>query len=181
MPMRSTPMHLLLRRDTRGTAAIEFAIAGMLLVVGILNAVDLGLYEYQRMEVENAAQVGAQAAWKTCNDTSSMLPATQNCPGLTAAITAAVQSTSLGTGVSLTSGYPTEGYYCVNASGTLQSVGSLSSRPADCSAAGSATTSPGDYLQVGVTFRYASLFPGVTVMGAWGISSISATSWMRVG
>jgi Flp pilus assembly protein TadG len=181
MRMRSTPMLPLLRRDTRGTAAIEFAAASTLLVVGVLNAVDIGFYEYRRMEVENAAQVGVQAAWSTCNDTSSMLPATQNCPGLTAAITTAVQSTSLGTGVSLTSGYPAEGYYCVTSSGTMQSVGSLSSRPADCSAAGNANASPGDYLQVGVTLSYASLFPGVTVMGAWGISSISATSWMRLG
>jgi Flp pilus assembly protein TadG len=171
----------LFRRNARGTAAIEFAAASMVLVVGVLNAVDLGLYEYQRMEVENAAQVGAQAAWQTCNDTSSMLPATQNCPGLAAAITAAIQSTSLGTGVALASGYPAEGYYCVNSSGAMQSVGSLASRPADCSAVGSASTSPGDYLQVQVAFRYASLFPGVTVMGAWGISSISATSWMRLG
>src|ERR1700688_1725398 len=100
-----------LRCDTQGTAAIEFAGVAMLLAVGVLNAVDLGYYEYQRMEVENAAEVGAQIAWKTCYDQSSMLPATQNCPGLNTAITSAIQSTSLGTAVSLGSGYPAEGYY----------------------------------------------------------------------
>jgi Flp pilus assembly protein TadG len=171
----------LFRGDTRGTAAIEFAGASLLLVAGLLNAVDLGYYEHRRMEVENAAQVGAQQAWKTCNDVSSMLPATVKCAGLNAAITAAVQSTSLGTAVTLASGFPTEGYYCVNGSNALQSVGSLSSKPADCTAAGNPAASPGDYIQVGVTFTYAPLFPGVTVMSAWGITSITKTSWMRLG
>jgi Flp pilus assembly protein TadG len=181
MRRKPTALFLCFRRDDRGVAAIEFAAASLMLVVGVLNAVDFGYYMYQRMEVENAARVGAQAAWATCYDPSSMLPATQNCNGLTNAITTAIQSTSLGSNVSLTSGYPTEGYYCANASGMLQSVGSLANKPTDCSAAGSSTTSPGDYIQVGVGFPYAPLFPGVTVMGAWGISTISSTSWLRLG
>src|ERR1700686_5381576 len=101
------------RRDTRATAAIEFAAGGMVLVVSLLNAVDIGFYMYRRMEVENAAEVGAQAAWNTCN-TQAMLPATKNCPTLNSAILTAVHSTSLGSNVSLASGYPAEGYYCVN-------------------------------------------------------------------
>ena len=168
-------------RDERGVAAVEFSIAAMIMIVGILNAADVGLYEYRRMQVENAAQVGAQAAWKTCYDTSSMLPATMNCPGLSNAITAAIQSTSLGTAVSLTSGYPQEGYYCVNSSGALQSVGDLSNKPANCSDAGNSSATPGDYIQIGVSYPYAPLFSNLTVMGAWGISSISMTSWMRLG
>lgn len=167
--------------DVRAVAAVEFSIVAMMAIVGILNAVDVGFYEYQRMQVENAAQVGAQAAWKACYDTSSMLPATTNCPGLNDAITAAIQSTSLGTAVSLTTGYPQEDYYCVNSSGVLQSVGDLSSKPANCSAAGNSSTSPGDYLQVSVSYAYTPLFSNLTVMGAWGISSISMTSWMRLG
>src|SRR5438105_4770947 len=159
-----------LRGDVRGAAAIEFAATASLLSVGLLNAVDVGLYMYKRMQVENAAQVGAQAAWKTC--TQTMLPATQNCAALNAAIAAAIHSTSLGTAVGLASGYPAEGYYCANASNTLQSVGSLSNRPTDCSAAGNANASPGDYLQVRVSYSYAPLFPGITVMSAIGISSI---------
>jgi Flp pilus assembly protein TadG len=181
MLMHSKLMLRRFRRDTRGTAAIEFAGASVLLVAGLMNAVDLGYYEHRRMEVENAAQAGAQAAWATCNDISSMLPATLKCPKLTAAVTAAIQSTSLGTAVSLAAGFPTEGYYCVNGSNALQSVGSLASKPADCTAAGDSTKSPGDYIQVGVTFSYAPLFPGVTVMSVWGITSISQTSWMRLG
>ena len=167
-------------RDERGVAAVEMAFVALLLIVGLLNGVDVGLYAYKKMEVENAAQVGAQAAWKTCYDSSSMLPATQNCIGLNNAITTAIQSTSLGTAIKLISGYPKEGYYCANASGALQSVGSVSNKPANCSAAGNANVSPGDYIQVGVSYPYTSLFPGLTVMGALGIGSITTTSWMRL-
>ena len=168
-----------LRRDSRGTAAIEFGAMGTFLVVGVLNVVDMAYYMYQRMEVENAAEVGAQAAWKACYDQSTMLPATVNCSNLNAAVQAAIQSTTLGTSVSLASGYPAEGYYCINSSNQLQEVGSLSSKPADCSAAGSSTTAPGDYIQVGVTYNYAPLF-GITVMSAWGVKTITMTSWMQL-
>ena len=165
--------------DTRGVAAIEMGLAGIMLVLAVLNVVDVGVYAYKKMEVANAAQVGAQAAWNTC-PLSSMLPATQNCAGLNGAITTAIQSTSLGSGVTLAAGYPQEGYYCANTSGALQAVGSLSSMPANCSAAGNANVEPGDYIQVGVTYRYASLFPNLTVMRALNISSIALTSWMRL-
>jgi Flp pilus assembly protein TadG len=174
-----SPLQFILT-DSKGTAAIEFAATASLLLLGLLNAVDIGHYMYHRMLVENAAHAGAQTAWKTCYDTSYMLPATTNCAGLNAAITAAIQSTSLGSSVSLTSGYPAEGYYCVNTSSSLQSVGSLTSKPANCSAAGNASVSPGDYIQVGVTYSYKPLF-GVGVMNALGITSISMTSWMRLG
>jgi Flp pilus assembly protein TadG len=181
MPTLPTWMLRRFRRDTSGGAAIEFGIAAIFLVLGALNAIDFGYYMYQRMEVEYAAQAGSQAAWKTCYDITSMLPATKNCTGLNNAITAAIQATSLATNVSLQSGYPAEGYYCANASGALQSVGSLASKPANCSAAGNSAGSPGDYIQVAVSYPYAPLFPGVTVMSLWGISSISTTSWMRLG
>lgn len=151
-------------------------------ITGVLNAFELGRFAYQRMQVENAAYAGAQAAWKTCYDASLMLPATQNqnCPGLNTAVTAAIQSTSLGTKVSLSSTGIAEGYYCVNASNTLQSVGSLSSKPTNCSAAGNANALPGDYLQVNVTFSYKPLL-SITVMGVRGASTITKTSWMRLG
>src|SRR6516164_5205545 len=105
--------------NERAAAAVEFAAPALLLAVGLLNAIDVGYYAYKRMEVENAAQVGAQAAWKTCYDSSTMLPATQNCAGLNAAITTAIQSTSLGTAIKLALGYPVEGYYCVNTSSNV--------------------------------------------------------------
>jgi Flp pilus assembly protein TadG len=166
--------------DTRGVAAVEFALCASMLALGLLNAVDVGYYGYKRMEVESAAQVGAQVAWKTCNS-SSLLPATQNCAGLSSAITTAIQSTSLGTAINLASGSPTEGYYCVNSANKLQLVGSLSSKPATCSTAGNPSAAPGDYIQVEVIYNYTSLFPGITVISALGIRSISKMSWMRLG
>jgi Flp pilus assembly protein TadG len=171
--------------DAGGVAGIEFGITGLLLAIGLLNAVDVGYYAYRRMEVENAAEVGAQAAWQYCWDQKNgdMLPATDptKCPGLTAAITAAIQSTTLGTAVSLASGYPTEAYYCVNASNVLQNVGSVSSaEPANCAAAGNAAATPGDYLKVQVTYPYQPLF-SFSVMSASKATSISKTSWMRMG
>jgi Flp pilus assembly protein TadG len=174
--------------DARGVAAIEFGVTGLMLAIALVNAVDVGYYAYRRMEVENAAEVGAQAAWKTCNNLqSNMLPATDptKCPGLNAAITTAIQSTTLGTAVSLDptiNPNPAEDYRCVNASNVLQSVGSVSSPPPNCAAAGNVAASPGDYLQVGVTFPYQPLFPGLfSVMSASGITSITKTSWMRMG
>jgi TadE-like protein len=185
-PVPTFSSHFAFGRDDRGTAAIEFATVAMILVTILGNAVDFGIYEYRTMQVQEAAQAGAQTAWSVfyslppvCS-APAMLPATQNCSDLTAAITTAVQSTSLGDRAALASGYPAEGYYCVNSSGVLQSVGSLSSKPSDCSAAGSATTSPGDYIQIAVTTPYSSIFPGFSVVGLWGVTSISATSWMRL-
>lgn len=182
--MRIAAVHEKLRAfaaAAQGLAGVEFALTSLLLALGLMNAVDLGYYIYRRMEVEHAADVGVQAAWKTCSDQSSMLPATQNCPGLNAAVTSAIQSTSLGTSVSLSSGYPAEGYYCVNASNALQYMSGVSSKPSDCSGAGKPSESPGDYLQVQVTYPYQPLFSGITVMGTLGWTSINKTSWMRLG
>jgi len=167
------------RHDARGAAAVEFGFVGVMFITGVLNAFELGRFAYQRMQVENAAYAGVQAAWKTCDFTK--LPATQNCgTTLTTNVTAAIQGTSLGSKVSLGSTGISEGYYCVNTSGALQTVGSLTSKPANCSAAGNASASPGDYIQVSVTFSYTPLMP-MTVMGVRGASAITKTSWMRLG
>ncbi len=163
--------------DGTGLAAAEFAIASTLLAYGLLNAVDVGYYIYKRMEVENAADAGAQAATRTCDQNA--LPATTNCSGLNAAITAAIQNTSLGTAVALASGNPTEGYYCTDNSNVLQYVSSVSSKPGNCSGFGYPSASPSDYLQVGVTAPYQPLF-GVGVMSTLGWTSIGTTSWMRM-
>src|SRR6516225_2113233 len=79
--------------DQRGVAAIEFGIFAIFLSAALANVTDASIYIYQRMQVENATQVAAQAALKTC---STKLPATTNCPGLLAAMQRALQSTSLG-------------------------------------------------------------------------------------
>jgi Flp pilus assembly protein TadG len=146
------------RRDNKGVAAVEFALIAGVAVYAVLNAVDVGLYLYQEMEVENATQVAAQAAWQACGP--SQLPATANCPGLNAAVSTAVQSTSLGAKVTLQGGAASEGYYCVNASNALQWVSSVASKPANCQAAGTPSFQPGDYISIQTSFAYAPLFPG---------------------
>jgi len=168
-----------IRSDQRGTSAIEFSFFAGLLSLAMLNMTDVSIYLYKRMEIENAAQMGAQAAWKTCDPNNNQVPATTNCPGLTTAITNAVQSTSLGTSVSLQSGSPAEGYYCVNSSGALQYVSGVSSKPADCTAAGMPSLQPRDYIQIAATFAYAPLFPGITVAGNFA-SPITKTALIRL-
>lgn len=168
-----------IRSDQRGTSAIEFSFFAGLLSLAMLNITDVSIYLYKRMELENAAQMGAQAAWKTCDPNNNQVPATTNCPGLTTAITNAVHSTSLGTSVSLQSGSPAEGYYCVNSSGALQYVSAVSSKPADCTAAGMPSLQPGDYIQIAATFAYAPLFPGITVAGNFA-SPITKTAMIRL-
>jgi Flp pilus assembly protein TadG len=162
----------------RGVAAIEFALFGGLLCFATLNVVDIFRYMVQQMQVANATQMGAQAAWKTCD--LPQLPATTNCSGLAAAVTNAVQSTSLGTSITLQVGSPSEGYYCVNASNALQYVSDVNNKPADCSVAGMPNAQPGDYISVQTTFAYAPLFSGITVAGKFP-TPIVKTAMMRLG
>ena len=167
------------RSDKRGTSAIELSFFLGLLTFGMLNVADISIYIYKRMEVENATQMGVQAAWKNCDPNNGYVPATTKCPNLTTDITAAVTSTSLGANVQLQSGSPSEGYYCVNSSGTLQYVSSVSSKPADCTAAGTPSNQPGDYITVTTTYAYAPLFPKLTVAGAF-TTPITKTAFMRL-
>jgi Flp pilus assembly protein TadG len=164
--------------DQRGVAAVEFGLFAIFLSLALVNVTDTSIYIYQRMQVENATQVAVQAAWKTCDP--SQLPAKTNCPGLNAALQNAIQSTSLGTSIALVSGSPSEGYYCVNSSNALQYVSDISSKPADCTAAGTPSLKPGDYIQVQTTFTYAPLFPGLSVASTFP-TPINRTAMMRLG
>jgi hypothetical protein len=89
-------------------------------------------------------------------------------------------STSLGARVSLVSGSPSEGYYCVNSSNALQYVSNVTSKPADCTAAGMPSLQPGDYIQVQTTFPYTPLFPGLSVSSTFP-TPINRTAIMRLG
>jgi Flp pilus assembly protein TadG len=168
----------LFHSDRRGVGAIEFAFFAGMLSIATLNVVDISIYLFQRMEVETATQMGAQAAWKTCD--LQHLPATTNCSGLTQAIQNAIQGTSLGSKVSLQSGSPTEGYYCANSSNVLQYVSDVANKPADCTAAGAPLVQPGDYITIQTTYSYAPLFPGITVGGSFP-TPITRTTMMRLG
>ena len=164
--------------DQRGVAAIEFGLFGIILAFALVNVTDISIYIYQRMQAENATEIAAQAAWKACD--LPKLPATINCPGLATAVQNALTSTSLGTRVSLISGSPSDGYYCINSSNALQYISDVSSKPADCTAAGMPSLQPGDYIQVQTTFTYAPIFPGLSVASTFA-TPINRTAIMRLG
>ena len=166
--------------DQGGAAAVEFALFGSLLVLGLLNTVDVSIYLYRSMELDNATQMGVQTVWKTCDPSKGYLPATTSCPGLTSAITTAIHGTSLGTQVSLQSGSPAENYYCLDSSGSLQSVGAVTSAPpSNCSSVGMANLQPSDYIKITTQFSYAPLFPGITVARLFP-TTITKTAMMRL-
>lgn len=163
--------------DTRGVASVEFAIVAVFMMTAMLNAADVGSYVYQAMEVENAAQMAAQTALQGC--TALQVPVTTKCPGFAAKVTTAITSTSLGTGITLSGSSPAEAYYCVNATNTLVLVGALGAKPANCSAVGAATVAPGDYVVVTVTYTYAPIMTGASVV-AFLQTPIVRSAMMRV-
>ena len=167
-----------LRHDVRGLASIEFALIAGFLCYALLNVADVSIFLFDKVQVNNATQMGVQAAWATCD--LNHLPASTKCPSMNGAITTAVQSTSLGNNVALQSGYPAEGYYCISSAGVLTWVSDVSSPPNDCSSVGSATTTPHDYVKIQTTYTYAPIFPGLSV-AALLPTTITYTSYVRLG
>jgi Flp pilus assembly protein TadG len=165
------------RHDQRGVAAVELAIIGTVLIVGMMSVVDVGRYAYETSEVNAAAQAGAEAALVACD--LAHTPATLNCPGLTNAVTTAIQTTSLKSQVTL-NGAITEGYYCLDKTGALQQASSASSKPSSCAAVQNAApgATPTLYLQVPVTIGFQPLFPGLTLAQTFA-PSVTRTAWMR--
>jgi Flp pilus assembly pilin Flp len=166
-----------LRRDDSGVAAIEFAIIAGFLTFAMINVSDVSIYLYKRMQVENAALMGTMSALKACDP--AHLPVAVACPELTDAVTVAIQSTSLGSAVTLSGGAAVEDYYCLNASNALQYVSSMSAKPANCGAVGMSALQPLEYLKVTVSYSYSPLFPGISVAGLFG-TPITRSSMVRM-
>ncbi len=164
-------------KDIRGLAAIEFALIAGFLSIALLNVTDVSIFLFDKLQVSNATQMGAQAAWATCD--LNHVPATTKCPNMGTAVTTAVQSTALGTNVTLQSGSPAEGWYCVSSTGTMQYMADYSAPPVDCSAAGNAVVGPGDYVKIQTTYTFAPLFTGLSV-GSLLPTTITATSYVRL-
>jgi Flp pilus assembly protein TadG len=72
-------------RENGGAAAIEFAFMIPLLSLMVVSVSDIGLAVYRKMQVENAAQAGAQYAIVHGFDTSS----------ISSAVTSATNSTAI--------------------------------------------------------------------------------------
>lgn len=163
------------RDDRRGVAAIEAALLTGVFTMAVLNTVDVGKYAFVFMETRAATQAGALAAIKACD--VGKVPATVNCPGLSAAVTAAVQGSSLGSAVQL-QGALVEAYYCLDGT-ELLFVGDLDNKPADCSEVGHADALPVLYMRVSTTYAYTPLFGDVSVAAAFP-TPITTTAWMRM-
>lgn len=160
---------LAFRRDASGVAAAEFAIWLFFLVPATLNIVDLGVYIFRKMQVQSAAQMGAQAAYLNCS-----APLTCN---VDTQVDAAIQSTSLGTLVTRV-GSVSIAQYCP-ASNAGASTNSLVAQNSTCSSVTSTGTTPGYYAKVTVTYTANPIFPGVTVASLLS-STITQTSWSRI-
>jgi Flp pilus assembly protein TadG len=159
-----------------GLAAIEMSLVGVFLSAALINAVEIGRYGMALMQVENAAQAGVAAANHSCD--VEHLPATTNCSSLYSAVGTAVQSTSLGTRVSV-QGQISEGWYCINSAKALEYVAPVNSKPADCTSVHNDTGSPGLYLAVHATYVYQPIFPGLTIAETF-VTPINKTALARM-
>lgn len=193
-------------KSERGAAAVELAFALFLLTIPILNVVDLAFYAFTWMQTQNAAQMGAQAAFSDCN-TSNSLPAATNCALSTSAnnmtlfdtVNQGIQETALNSSVSLVSSQVTDGYFCSSSANVLTQVGSLGYAypdaggvgasantndiaPVDvstCSGYQDTTAAPGEYIVVNVTHTYQSIFGFVSVASLLP-ATMTATAYVRI-
>jgi len=199
-----------LPRNTRGSAAVEFAVWIGALAVPTFSAVDIGFYGFQTLQVHNAAQMAAQAAWAACN-TSALQPATANCGGSGATLNTAIwrgeQSTPLGARVTLASDSAStpsrEQFWCINSSGkvtlaTGATSGKIATNSGDvdtsgndtaaavnsatCAYGASGSATPGDYVIVTVQYTYHPIFKALSVVNLLngGNAKITQTAWTRI-
>lgn len=166
-----------------GAAAMEFVIWLTVLVPGMVNAADLGLYALSRTQVTNAAQAGAQAAWTVaksngCSFSSSKGSQVADCTSPTSlptAVTRAITNSSvlgkLGT-VAEYSTDETEGYYCADVT-----TGKLTSNGTSTTCASGATA--GYYYKVGVRYTYQPVFQGATVTSLLN-TTMTQGAWIRL-
>jgi Flp pilus assembly protein TadG len=122
-------------RQRRGNAALEMALIGPLLVVLMIGAADYGAAVYQKMQVQHAAQAGAEYALRNGFVSTSIV----------SAVTAA---TNLA-GVSAT---PAPAQSCGCASGTTITAATCG---ASCPAGGTA----GVYVTVSAQGTYTTILP----------------------
>lgn len=111
------------RNDTNGVAAIEFAIVIPLLMLMVVAAIDLGMGFYRKMQVEEAAQAGAEWAVKNGFDAGT--------------ISNAVSSATSGPGISVS---PAPVQFCGCATGSSISTATCGSTCSGGVLAGTYTT-----------------------------------------
>lgn len=172
-------------RDVKGAAAAEFTLVAVLLAYVLINVGDLGVYVYDKMQVESAAQASVESLWAQCAPATNGAPdVTDNCSNVASIVTKGAQQTSLGTNVSASiASSPGEGWYCSskNASATLTRLTTSikSSQPTCTSIVSTDTSNAGDYVPITATYTFTPIFPGATVSSLLP-STIAQTVWIRV-
>lgn len=176
----------------RGAAAVELVLWTSAMILPVVNVVDLGVYVFQRMQVETAAHAAVNAAWHDCDitaTTSAPPPAITTCKAAVSSVITdmqtAAQSTSLGNAVTLATADISEGYYCADSTGALTLITSIgtaasppSKNPSIPTCAGS-TTLAGDYILATVNYTYTPLFSSASIVSVLG-TNIQKTAWMRL-
>jgi len=135
-------------RDRNGLGAVEFAVLATVLILMFVALADLGLGIYQNMQVDSAAQYGAQYALVNGYNSS--------------AITSAVQGSTDLSPLTVT---PSTFSGCPATNGVSVQVGGI----VPCSD-GSA---PGTFVQVTVAHTYTTLIPYPGMPSSFSLSSQS--------
>jgi hypothetical protein len=136
--------------SVRGASAIEFAIVAPVIILMAIFVIDLGMGFYRKMQVESAAQAGAQYAMVHGSDTSS--------------ITTAVVSATSFSGITAS---PTPSQFC----GCATSTGIIS---AACDIPCPSGSAPGTYITVFAQGTYATLLPYPGIPASFNLTAQSA-------
>jgi hypothetical protein len=135
-------------RDGGGIAAIEFAVIAPVLVLMFICLTDLGLGISAKMQVDNAAQYGAQYA----------LANGYNASAITSAVKASSDMTSLNVAPTLICG-------CPGSNGVLPRL--------SCAAPCPDGSMPGSFAHVSVTHTYVTLLPYPGLPASFNLASQS--------
>jgi Flp pilus assembly protein TadG len=135
--------------DTSGVAAIEFGIIAPILVLMVVAAADIGMGFYRKIQVEGAAQAGAQWAIRNGFDTN--------------AITNAVTSATSASSISVS---PAPAQFCGCATGT-----NISS--ATCGTTCPSGVQVGTYATVSAQMTYNTILPYGFFPSTYNLSSQS--------
>jgi Flp pilus assembly protein TadG len=121
-------------QSRQGTATVEFAVAVPIMAVIFVPLIDLGMAFYQQMQVQDAAQAGAQYAMAHGWNSSAIQSAVTGATALTVTATPA----------------PSKACGCPDDSGIT---------PASCTSACPSGAAPGTYVTVGAQANYTPLLP----------------------
>ena len=149
---RSASWWRTLLRHRGGNAAIELALIAPALILLAVGTADYGFAVYDQMEVQNAAQAGAEYARKHGFSTS----------GITSAVTAATPLAVNAT--------PAPAQSCGCPSGT-------SIMPAACGTNCASGLTAGTYVTVGAQSTYTTLVPYPGIPGSY---TLAASSTVRI-